>query len=82
MYKMEYRTLIVEKKNAILQITFNRTEARNSINCEFLQELNTALDYAKEDLEIKIVLLQGKNGVFCSGMDFQEVASIKEKRIF
>ena len=39
---MEYRTLIVEKKNAILQITFNRTEARNSINCEFLQELNTA----------------------------------------
>ncbi|EMB73249.1 enoyl-CoA hydratase [Streptococcus mutans] len=78
-YKMEYRTLIVEKKNAILQITFNRTEARNSINCEFLQELNTALDYAKENLEIKIVLLQGKNGVFCSGMDFQEVASIKEK---
>lgn len=75
---MEYKALIVEKKNEILQITFNRMEARNSINCEFLQELNDALDYAKEEHEIKIVLLQGKNGVFCSGMDFQEVASTRE----
>lgn len=72
---MGYKTLAVEKDYGMLGITFNRLEARNSINCNLLEELNEVLDSAEEDHEIKFVLLQGQNGVFCTGMDFAEVVS-------
>lgn len=75
MIDMNYSTLIVEEKQGILTITFNRIAARNSINYELLLELNQAFDYAQEKKEIQLVLLQGQNGLFCTGMDFAEVAS-------
>lgn len=72
-----YNTIILEKRANTYFITFNRINARNSINKEFMDELNSAFDIAEHDCACKIVVLQGKDGVFCTGMDFQQYADAR-----
>lgn len=71
---MSYTTILVETKADITTITFNRTKHRNSMSEQFLLELNAALDAEEEKPEIKTVILQGKEGFFCTGMDFEEAS--------
>lgn len=68
---MEYRTILVNETPGIVTVTINRLEKRNSINLEFLKELNQALDKAERDPACKMVVLQGQQGFFCTGMDFE-----------
>lgn len=70
---MIYKTIIVNKEDCILRIIFNRLSRRNSINREFLIDLNAALDEAESDSTCKLVIMEGQDGIFCTGMDFQEV---------
>jgi polyketide biosynthesis enoyl-CoA hydratase PksH len=70
---MDFETISVHKREGVLNITLDRLSNRNSINCTLLWELNQALDIACEDSVCKAVILEGKNGIFCTGMDFAEV---------
>ncbi|ANU44640.1 enoyl-CoA hydratase [Enterocloster clostridioformis] len=69
---MGFTTLYIEEKEDTFVITFNRVEHQNSINMALLQELNMALDMAQAKPRCKVVVLKGQNGVFCTGMDFNE----------
>jgi polyketide biosynthesis enoyl-CoA hydratase PksH len=71
---MKYKTLLVEHLNYIYTITFNRLINNNSINLEFLQELTQALDKAEQSAQCKVIILQGQQGIFCTGMDFIEAS--------
>lgn len=70
---MDFKTLLVEDKNGIITITFNRLQVLNSINDLLLEELNLALDEAEQNTACKFIILQGKQGYFCTGMDFNEL---------
>lgn len=74
---MNYQTLLVEKiaKNCIT-ITLNRPSQRNTINNQLLQELHQVLDQVENDATCRVVILAGQSGVFCTGMDFQEMSSV------
>lgn len=70
---MQYETIQVKESLGRLTITIDRPEQRNSINDTFLKEINEVLDLAEQDSNCRVVLLEGQNGVFCTGMDFEKV---------
>nr|AMB48451.1 enoyl-CoA hydratase [Nostoc sp. CAVN2] len=71
---MNYQTLKIDYQSAVQRIQIHRPEANNSINSQLIQELLSALQAAEADETVKVVILEGLPDVFCTGMDFQEVA--------
>jgi len=72
---MAYAMIQVSRdlRRRALSITLNRPDARNGICRGLLEELHRALDEAETDREVKVVILEGRDGIFCTGMDFREV---------
>lgn len=50
-------------------LTFSRPESGNTIDGVFLRELDEALDAIERDANAPIVILRGREGVFCTGRD-------------
>lgn len=67
-----YQNLLYEKQRRGVLITLNRPEKQNALNTELLNELDTALAEAKEDPEIRAVILTGAGSGFSSGEDMSE----------
>lgn len=74
-----YDTLKLEGYETYLSITIHRPQARNSLNQQLIDELNHALDFAKENALYKVVILKGENGVFCTGMDLYEAIEYSQE---
>jgi enoyl-CoA hydratase/carnithine racemase len=69
---MEYRRLIYEKEKGVATITLNRPRALNALNAEMIEELLEAVGQAKEDKEVKVLILTGTGRAFCFGADISE----------
>lgn len=69
-----YQTLKIDQQSPVQRLQIYRPEANNSINDQLAAELLSALQAAELVEEVKIVILEGLPDVFCTGMDFQEVA--------
>lgn len=70
---MTSTNLILENKGEILTATINRVEYRNSVNPQLLSDFHLALDQAEADSNCRALVIQGKDGLFCTGMDFQNL---------
>ncbi len=68
---MNYESVIYEKKNGIAKIILNRHEKYNAMNRTMVQEMGYALDDAKEDNAIRVVVIAGKGKAFCTGIDLK-----------
>ncbi|HEW98420.1 MAG: enoyl-CoA hydratase [Candidatus Parabeggiatoa sp. nov. 3] len=77
---MKYETINIKHSVGSLTITFNRLVQQNSINAVFLQELNEVLDQAEQDATCRLVILEGQQGVFCTGMDFTEIVQRESQK--
>lgn len=64
---------IHELDSGILQIVFNRPEALNALNAEFITLLSEALAAAKANHAIRAVLLTGEGKAFCAGADINQL---------
>ena len=53
----------------ILTITLNRPEKRNALNGDLLEALGESFEKAREDSDVRGVLLRGEGKVFSSGID-------------
>jgi polyketide biosynthesis enoyl-CoA hydratase PksH len=58
----------IEKHTAF--ITLNTPETGNTVNCENLELIKDYIREAVTDDGVRAIVLQGKDGVFCRGMDF------------
>ena len=58
-------------KNKILTITLNRPEKKNALNNVMINELNYALAYAKQESEIRVVIIGATGDIFCAGADLR-----------
>ncbi|HME53778.1 MAG TPA: enoyl-CoA hydratase-related protein [Candidatus Lokiarchaeia archaeon] len=67
---MSFETVLLEKENNIAILTLNRPERKNAINATMFEELKKALDLAREDPEIRALIITGAGNVFSSGGDF------------
>lgn len=72
---MVYETLLVTQVAGSLKVTLNRPARRNSLNSRLITELNQVLTQAEADPQCRVVVLEGQQGVFCTGMDFEEVVA-------
>lgn len=72
--------IIAEKRGNILLITINRPEKRNCINNESAKLLLDAFKELDSNDDIKIGILSGKGGNFCSGYDLSELAGISDEQ--
>jgi enoyl-CoA hydratase/carnithine racemase len=61
-------------KNHILTITLNRPERKNAINAAMAAEIIYALDYARQERDVRVVVLAAKGDVFCAGGDLSQMS--------
>jgi len=69
---MSFETLIVEKKEHIGTLMFNRPETLNAINQTMIGEFPLAIRDLNEDNNIRVVIVTGAGRGFCSGMDVKQ----------
>jgi 2-(1,2-epoxy-1,2-dihydrophenyl)acetyl-CoA isomerase len=63
----------VERRGAVGVITIARRERFNSLDVETAQELRKAGLQCARDAELRVVVLRGDGGVFCSGADLKYI---------
>jgi polyketide biosynthesis enoyl-CoA hydratase PksH len=71
---MAHDTILVATNGQALTVTLNRSSRQNALTDAMLAELHAALDEAERWPACRLVVIQGANGVFCTGMDFEEAA--------
>lgn len=66
----EFEDIRYETAGGIAKITINRPEVRNAFRPLTVQEMQSALDYARDDQRIGVIILTGEGeAAFCSGGD-------------
>jgi enoyl-CoA hydratase len=68
--------LLTERRGHVLIVTLNRPEARNSLSSEMLVGAHNAWHLLDEDDDLRVGILTGAGGNFCSGMDLKAFGSI------
>ncbi|MBW1727628.1 MAG: enoyl-CoA hydratase/isomerase family protein [Deltaproteobacteria bacterium] len=70
---MEYNNIVVQVKEGIVTITFNRPEILNALNEETLKEFSNVLDeiHANEDIRVLILTGAGEKS-FIAGADIKQ----------
>ena len=69
---MQYTTLLVEKKEKIGTITFNRPDKLNAFSEQAFSEFIEALYDVERDSEISVVVITGAGRAFSAGLDLDE----------
>jgi len=80
----EFQTMLYEKAGSFLTpvknvalIKFNRIDALNAINGQFITDLVAALDEAEKDKDVRcVVLASAHEKVFCTGADLKVAQSL------
>jgi enoyl-CoA hydratase len=65
--------VLVEQDGHVITVTLNRPEARNALDMETLARLADAWDRIDGDDEIRVAILTGAGGNFCSGADLKQM---------
>ncbi len=72
----EFETLRWEQEGFVATITFDRPEKKNAISAVMFEELPAAFDRAATDDGIRVVVLTGAGGAFCSGADLSDPGNL------
>jgi methylglutaconyl-CoA hydratase len=74
-----YATLAINETDGIHTITLNRPDRRNALNPQMIAELTHALNESA-NCNCGAVILTGAGTAFCSGMDLENLKSLKDQR--
>ena len=72
-------TLLLKQDGPALHITLNRSEARNAMSLEMVNELMAVFDTIAEDSNIRAVVLRGADGHFCAGGDIKDMSTARAR---
>ncbi len=67
--------LLREEQDAVLTITLNAPETRNSLSEAMLESMQQALDDAAGRQDIRAVVIAARGPVFCAGHDLKEITA-------
>src|SRR3990172_651950 len=70
----EYQAALYEKDGPIARITLNRPEKRNAMNDAMFGDLLAGLHEAREDSEVRVVVIRGAGTCFTAGHDLTPAA--------
>jgi isohexenylglutaconyl-CoA hydratase len=68
---LTYETLIVERDGPVTKVALNRPEVRNALSTVMVRELAEAFQQARDDFDVRVVVLMGAGGNFCAGGDLK-----------
>ena len=72
---MAYENILCEVKDHIARITVNRPQVLNALNTKTVTELGEAIDQARADNEVRVVIVTGAGEKsFVAGADINELA--------
>ena len=69
---MPFEDILVEKRDAWIEIQINRPDKMNALREQTAREILEALGDAEHDRAIRVILLKGNERFFCSGVDTSE----------
>jgi enoyl-CoA hydratase/carnithine racemase len=70
---MKHRYLIEEQQGQVVTITIDDPENKNAVNPIMNDELIDALDRLENDPSVRVVILTGTGGIFCSGGNIKQM---------
>jgi enoyl-CoA hydratase/carnithine racemase len=70
---VETEPIQYEVDGHVARIWLNRPHKRNSVSQQLLQELDDARIRAENDPEVRVMVIRGRDGTFCSGFDLDEL---------
>lgn len=74
-----FEAIEIARDGHVLTITLNRPERKNAINAAMTNELIYALDYARQERGIRVVVLAANGDVFCAGGDLRSMIGATDK---
>jgi enoyl-CoA hydratase/carnithine racemase len=69
-------TLIVERRDGVVTVTMNRPARKNAANGTMWQELLDTFDDVAADRDVRVMVLTGAGGAFCSGADLGDASNV------
>ncbi len=70
-----YTAIAVEGSDHVATLTLNRPEKKNALSQDAVNELLWALDDAKEDANVRVIVITGAGGNFSAGADLKGMTS-------
>ena len=70
---MEYKNILVDKKDSILTITLNRPEKLNAMSIEADEEIIELFRDLEDQNDVRAVILTGAGRAFCAGVDLTDM---------
>jgi len=71
-----YKTILYVKEDRVARISFNRPDVHNAFNSLTISELDDAIEKARADRSVRVVVLSGKGKSFCAGADINWLREI------
>lgn len=72
-----YATVLAEAQGSVLTLTMNRPTVRNAMSLQMVTELRDALAKAEAGGKVRVIVLRGAGGTFCSGADIADMAKAR-----
>ncbi|TXS95796.1 crotonase/enoyl-CoA hydratase family protein [Parahaliea maris] len=63
--------VLTQVQDGVLIITLNRPQAKNAVNLAVAEGIAAAIDELESNPELRVGLITGAGGTFCSGMDLK-----------
>lgn len=70
---MPYENLIFEKAKGVGRIIMNRPEKRNPLSWAMMNDIISALESARGDAEVRVIIIKGAGPSFSGGHDLAEI---------
>jgi enoyl-CoA hydratase len=68
---MSEEIVLIDRSDGVMTITLNRPKARNAVNRALAEGVAAALEELDSNDDIRVAILTGAGGTFCSGMDLK-----------
>ena len=74
---MPYQTLYMTEMEDIVTVTLNRSERRNALTPQMIDELIATFDDLS-DRNSGVLILTGRGPAFCAGLDLEHLQSLHQ----
>lgn len=75
---LTFTTVELNEEDHIFTITLNRPKRKNAMNAEMTNELTYALDWAKQENRIRVIVIAANGDTFCAGGDLRTMSGNPE----
>jgi enoyl-CoA hydratase len=65
--------VVLEKDGEIARVWLNRPHKKNAVTVELLHRLDEIIREVDSDPDLRVLILRGRGGTFCSGFDLDEL---------